>query len=265
MKLAISGKGGVGKTTIAAALIQSFAETHEMVYAIDADPDACLATAIGIPEEIATRLKPVVEMRDLIRAKTGEGAFYTLNPKVDDALDEYSYKYKNIRFIRMGGIKKGGSECYCRENTFLSALISSLLLDSNEVVVMDMGAGIEHLSRGTARGVDLMLVVVEPSRNSVNTAHLVKQLATDLGIKKVKIIGNKIRSPREQEFIRQSFPPEDILGFVKFNEYIWENSMEPSPENTGKDLLDGMKEVYEKIRREEGDQCITGGGEVSCL
>lgn len=253
MKLAISGKGGVGKTTIAAALVKSFAETHQTIYAIDADPDACLATAIGIPEEVASRLKPVVEMRDLIRAKTGDGAFYTLNPKLDDALDDYSYQYKNIKFIRMGGIKKGGSECYCRENTFLNALVSSLLLDSNEVVIMDMGAGIEHLSRGTAKGVDLMLVVVEPSRNSINTAHLVKQLAADLGIRKVRIIGNKIRSPREKESIQSCFLPGEVLGFIEFNNQIWESAMESNSANAEGELLVEIREVREKIQKEAGD------------
>ncbi|RKO67104.1 AAA family ATPase [Desulfofundulus salinus] len=253
MKLAISGKGGVGKTTIAAALVKSFAETYQTVYAIDADPDACLAAAIGIPEEVATGLKPLVEMRDLIRAKTGDGAFYTLNPQVNDLLDNYCYQHKNIKFIRMGGIKKGGSECYCRENTFLNAVISSLLLDNNEVVIMDMGAGIEHLSRGTAKGVDLMLVVVEPSRNSINTAHLVKRLAADLGIRKVRIIGNKIRTPREKEYIEQNFSPEEILGFIEFNNEIWEKAMEPNSD-VGGELLAGMREVREKILGEAGDR-----------
>lgn len=252
MKLAISGKGGVGKTTIAAALIKSFAETHRTVYAIDGDPDACLAAAIGIPEEVTAGLKPVVEMRDAIRAKTGDGAFYTLNPKLDDVLDDYCYQHGNIKFMRMGGIKKGGSECYCRENTFLHALISSLLLDSNEVVVMDMGAGIEHLSRGTAGGVDLMLVVVEPSRNSVNTARLVKQLAADMGINRVRIIGNKIRSPKEKEFIEKSFQPGTVLGFIEFNDTIWDSAMEPNSEPAGEELLKGMREVRGKILGEAG-------------
>lgn len=252
MKLAISGKGGVGKTTIAAALIKSFAETHDTVYAIDGDPDACLAAAIGVPEEVAVGLKPVVEMRDAIRAKTGDGAFYTLNPRLDDALDDYCYRHGKIKFLRMGGVKKGGSECYCRENTFLHALITSLLLDNNEAVIIDMGAGIEHLSRGTAQGVDLMLVVVEPSRNSVHTARLIKKMAADLGIRKVKIIANKIRSPREKEFIEESFQPEEVLGFIGFNSTIWESAME-NPALAGEELLKGMREVREKILGEAGD------------
>lgn len=251
MKLAISGKGGVGKTTIAAALIRSFAETHQTVYAIDADPDASLAAAIGIPDKVARELKPVVEMKDLIREKMGDGAFYTLNPKVEDVLDNYSYRHQNIRFLRMGGIKKGGTECYCRENTFLAALVSALLLDRNEVVVMDMGAGIEHLSRGTARGVDMMLVVVEPSRQSINTAYLVKQLATDLGIQKIRIIANKVRSEKEREFIEKNFLAEELLGCIPFSNRIWEASIEPS-DLPAEDVLNEIKEIREKIEKEVG-------------
>ncbi|WP_027718667.1 AAA family ATPase [Desulfovirgula thermocuniculi] len=251
MKLAISGKGGVGKTTIAAALIKSFARTHHTVYAVDADPDASLAAALGIPEEVARGLKPVVEMKEIIREKMGDGTFFTLNPRVDDVLDNYSYRHRNIRFLRMGGIKRGGTECYCRENTFLAALISSLLLDRDELVVMDMGAGIEHLSRGTARGVDLMLVVVEPSRLSINTAYLVTELAADLGIQKVRVVGNKVRTPKEREFILNSFPAERLLGIIPFSNHILEASQEKGevPEEDIENVLD---EIREKIEKEAG-------------
>lgn len=256
MKIAISGKGGVGKTTIASALIKSFAETHQTVYAIDGDPDACLAAALGIPSVAFAKIKPVVEMGEKIKAISGNGAFYTLNPSIDDrAIDEFVYRYGkngNISFMRMGDIKKGGSQCYCRENTFLQALISTLLLDKDEVVIMDMGAGIEHLSRGTARGVDLMLVVVEPSQNSVNTALNVKKMASDLGIEKIRVVGNKIRSDREREFIEISFQPGEVLGFISFNNDIWESSMDPVSAPAGEELLNGMREVREKILGEAG-------------
>lgn len=254
MKLAISGKGGVGKTTIAAALIKIFAQSGGIVYAIDGDPDACLAAALSIPENEAEKIKPVVEMRDAIRNKSGGGAFYVLNPKVDDFIEDYSYKIgNNIRFMRMGDPKKGGSECYCRENTFLNALITSLLLDQNDTVIMDMGAGIEHLSRGTARGVDMMLVVVEPSRNSVNTAKNVERMASELGILKVGIIANKIRSQKEKQFIEKSFPDSLILGFVKFSESIWANAMEPSlATKLEEELISEIRQVCLKISGEVG-------------
>lgn len=252
MKIAVSGKGGVGKTTIAAALIKFFAAKGKVVYAIDADPDACLASAIGISEDIALSIKPVIEMKEAIRERSGSGAFYCLNPKVDDFIEEYSYKLGNIRFMRMGDIKKGGSTCYCRENTFLSAVISSLLLDNDDMVIMDMGAGIEHLSRGTARGVDLMLVVVEPGRNSVNTARLVKKLAAELGIKKIKVIGNKIRNEEERLFISKNFSSNEILGCVEFDDNIWECAMKENSSITLKGKLLGcMRQVEEKILNKE--------------
>ncbi len=253
MKLAVSGKGGVGKTTVAANLVKIFAQHGGTVYAIDADPDACLAAAIGIPEDEAAKLKPVVEMRDVIRARSGGGVFYTLNPKVDDFIDDYSYKLGNIRFLRMGDPKKGGSECYCRENTFLNALVTSLLLDQNDTVIMDMGAGIEHLSRGTARGVDMMLIVVEPSRNSINTARQVEKMAGELGIARTGIIANNVRSEKQIQFITNCFPEKSILGFIKFSEELWLNAMEPSPAlETEKELLKEMKQVYLNILGEVG-------------
>ena len=255
MKIAISGKGGVGKTTIASALIKSFAETHRAVFAIDGDPDACLAAALGISQDESSQIKPVVEMGEKIRSVSGGGAFYTLNPTMDDrTIEEFAYRHGKIMFMRMGDIKKGGSQCYCRENTFLQALISTLLLDKGEAVIMDMGAGIEHLSRGTARGVDLMLVVVEPSRNSVNTALNVKKMAADLGIGRIRVVGNKIRSEKEREFIEKSFQPGEVLGYISFNNQVWENSMDPEPACSGnnENLLEGMREVREKILREAG-------------
>lgn len=254
MKLAISGKGGVGKTTIAATLVRLFAETHKTVYAIDGDPDACLAAGVGISQEIIENMKPVVEMRDIINQKSaGGGAFYVLNPDIDDVLAEYCIKLDNIRFFRMGGVKKGGEACYCRENTFLHAMVSSLLLDKDDVVVMDMGAGIEHLSRGTARGVDLMLIVVEPSKNSVNTAKLVQKMATELGIQKTKIIGNKIRSQKEEDFIKSHFHAEEILGFVRFDDEVWESAMDqgPAAELKGQ-LFESMKCIQRDLIEEVG-------------
>lgn len=254
MKLAISGKGGVGKTTIASALIKLFSEGHQTVYAIDADPDVCLASALGIPDDITDELKPLVEMKELISAKTGgTGSFYTLNPRVSDDLDDYCIKHGNVRYLRMGGVKKGGSQCYCRENTFLHAVVSSLLLEKNELVILDMCAGIEHLSRGTARGVDLMLVVVEPSKNSINTAGLVKKLADDLGIKKVRVIGNKIRNEREKDFILSSFQPDEVLGFVGFDEDVWESAMEKGAASPGGALMASMERVCQKILNEAGE------------
>lgn len=251
MKIAISGKGGVGKTTVASTLVRLFAETHNTVFAVDADPDACLAAAVGIDDEQIESVKPLVELKEVIDERMGTGALYPINPKVDDVLDDYSIPLGNIRFLRMGAIKQGGSACYCRENNFLSAVMSALLLDKDDVVVMDMGAGIEHLTRGTARGVDVMLVVIEPSKNSVNTAKTVKQLAKDLGIEKVRFIGNKIRNQKEKEFVLNQFDADEILGFIPFDDDVWESSMDKGPAaEPGGELLRNMKKIKEKLLQE---------------
>lgn len=233
MKLAISGKGGVGKTTIAAALINYFARQGYQVYAVDADPDTSLGMVLGLPQERLGTLKPIVDMRQLIAERTGgEGAFFSLNPEVDGLLEDYTIKNGNILFLKMGAIKPGGSTCYCRENTVLNAMINSLLLKRREMVVLDMGAGIEHLTRGTSRGVDVMLVVTEPTLVSIQTARVVQRLARELGIEKIKFVGNKIRQPRDKEFILDHLPAEDVIGLIPLQTAILDqaagiNSGEP--------------------------------------
>lgn len=225
MKIAVSGKGGVGKTMIAANLAKLFRNEGYNVYAVDADPDSSLGLALGIEEKELSRIRPVIEMKSLIDEASGDGAFYALNPAVSSIITKHSLLWNGIRFLRMGGIKKGGSSCYCRENTFLKALVNSLILDTKDIVILDMGAGIEHLTRGTSGGVDLMVVVTEPGKSSVQTARIVEGLAKDLGIKDVRFIANKIRSLKEKQFIEDNFKPEELLGILHYDENIAEKSM----------------------------------------
>lgn len=225
MKIAISGKGGVGKTTMAANLAKLFRNEGFNVYAVDADPDSSLGLALGISEERLKEIRPVIEMKELMDQQTGGGAIYTLNPAVDHIIDEYSIQLDGIRFLRMGGVKQGGSACYCRENTFLRALVNSLILDNKDIVILDMGAGIEHLTRGTSGGVDLMIVVTEPGRASIQTARIVENLARELGIKDIRFIANKVRTDKEETFIREHFAGKELLGIQRYDEVISDKAM----------------------------------------
>jgi CO dehydrogenase maturation factor len=233
MKLAVSGKGGVGKTTFSALLIRALSEQKKRVLAIDADPDANLAAAVGI--EGAEEIVPISEMKDLVyertEAKPGSiGGFFKMNPKVDDLPDALSATLDNIKLMRLGGVKKGGAGCICPESTLLKALITHIVLARDEVVIMDMEAGIEHLGRATARAVDRLIVVVEPGRRSIDTAMHIKQLAGEIGLDKISLVGNKIRGEKDRQFLEQHLPDFDFLGFLPFDDALIEadlNGMSP--------------------------------------
>jgi CO dehydrogenase maturation factor len=225
MKIAISGKGGVGKTTMAANLAKLFRNAGYNVFAVDADPDSSLGLALGISAARLQEIQPIIEMKELMDAQSGAGALYALNPAVDHVLDDYSIQLDGIRLLRMGGVKQGGTACYCRENTFLRALVNALILDVRDIVILDMGAGIEHLTRGTARGVDLMLVVTEPGLSSLRTARIVEGLARELGIQDIRFIANKVRTEKEAAFIREHFTGEELLGIQLYDEVISDKAM----------------------------------------
>ncbi|MDD2420576.1 MAG: AAA family ATPase, partial [Heliobacteriaceae bacterium] len=176
----------------------------------------------------------------------GTGAFYSLNPRVDSFLERYTVVNGKINFFRMGGIKRGGSSCYCRENTFLHALVANLFLESKDVVVMDMGAGIEHLTRGTVKGVDLIVVVTEPTRASVNTAQTVIGLAQDLGVQRLGVVANKIRNDREKAFIHHLFPTGKVLGTIPFDERLMEAAMGIGGD-TVPEIEAALDEVYSQV------------------
>ncbi|HEY5584519.1 MAG TPA: P-loop NTPase [Ruminiclostridium sp.] len=246
MKIAVSGKGGVGKTTISANLAKLFVHKGFNVYAVDADPDSSLGLALGISEEELSKVKPVIEMREFIGDQVGDGAYYTLNPMVNDIADKFSVNINGIKFLRMGGIKQGGSDCYCRENTFLKAMVNSLLLDTKDVVILDMGAGIEHLTRGTSKGVDLMLIVTEAGKSSVQTAKIVENLARQLEITNIKFIANKIRSEKEEFFIKEHFNNDQLLGVIHYDQGIAEKSMGINLEPTKVDNKE-LEKMLEKV------------------
>ena len=253
MKIAITGKGGVGKTTLAAGLVKLFARRGFQVYAVDADPDISLGTTLGVTEEELKSQPPLIEMKELIKERTGAGGgFYILNPQVDDVLDKYSIDLDGIKLLRMGGFKNAGSSCYCPENAFLNAVVNSLLLGKHDVVILDFGAGIEHLTRGTARGVDLMLIVTEPTKVSVDTARVIQKLSQEMGVPKIKVVGNKVRTEREKNFLRSSFKPEELLGLLEYNEELWEQSMLEDPRGMEEVLVHSVSSIFDGIMKEGG-------------
>jgi CO dehydrogenase maturation factor len=253
MKIAVSGKGGVGKTLLAALLSKTFAESGYSVIAIDADPDANLAATLGFPHPES--ITPISEMKDLIEERTGArpgepAPYFKMNPKVDDIPEKFAVKLDGIRLMRMGGLKRGGGGCYCPENALLRTLIAHLLVARNEVVILDMEAGIEHLGRGTASAVDKLIVVVEPGRRSIETAFSIKKLAGELGLRSLAAVGNKVRSQSDKEFLISSLPGFEFLGFIPFDQSIVDADLANLPVlNSSQRVTSAVKEIYHALQK----------------
>jgi len=228
MKIAISGKGGVGKTTFAALLSRTLSEMGKQVLAIDADPDANFAAALGIPN--SETITPISHMKELIHERTDVkpgtiGGFFKMNPTVDDLPDSLSIKLENIKFMRLGGIQKGGGGCICPESTLLKALVTHVVIGRDEIVIMDMEAGIEHLGRATASSVDKLIVVVEPGKRSIETLHNIRQLAKDIGLKEIAVMANKVRNAREEAYILDSITDIPIMGCLPYEHIFIESDL----------------------------------------
>lgn len=219
MKLAISGKGGVGKTTLTALLAQVYADAGRNVLAVDADPSPCLAGALGFPSEVQAQLSPIAEMDELIYERTGAkpgttGGFFTLNPRVDDIPERFSVEYRHVKLLEMGSVDSGGAGCICPESAMLKTLFTHLLFRKDDVLILDMYAGVEHLGRATVDFVDAMLIVVEPTRRSLGTAAQIKQLAEDIGLSRLWLVGNKVRDESESAFLLAETPGIPVLGIL---------------------------------------------------
>jgi CO dehydrogenase maturation factor len=212
MKIAISGKGGVGKTTVAALLARAVSRRGSRVIAIDADPDANLAASLGHPAPDS--IKPLSSHKDLINERVGTGGVIRLNPQVDDLLDTIATDIDGIRLMVLGNIPKGGGGCFCSPSALLKALMIHVLAQPDEWVILDMEAGLEHLGRGSSGGVDGLLIVVEPSRRSIETAQRIRTLAGDIGIKSIWCVANKTTTDEEVSFIRDALAPLPLIGAV---------------------------------------------------
>lgn len=251
MKIAITGKGGVGKTTFAATLARLYAEEGKHVLAADVDPDANLGLALGFSEEELEEITPISKMRKLVEERTGANdtnKFFKINPKVDDLPDALSRTCNGVKLLVLGTVETGGGGCVCPEHVMLKRLISHLVLRSDDVVILDMEAGLEHLGRGTTEGMDAFVVVIEPGARSVQTYKNVKRLAHDLGVDHVRVVANKVRGLEDEEFIRKAIPEEDLLGIMHYNaEVIDADRQGKSPYDFSQTAVEEIRAIKAKI------------------
>jgi len=248
MKIAVTGKGGVGKTTFSAVLARMYAEEGRSVLAADVDPDANLGLALGFDEKTLAEITPVSKMRDLINERTGATSdglnkFFKINPKVDDIPDRFAKEINGVKLLIMGTVETGGSGCVCPEHVVLKRLLSHLVIGRDDVVIMDMEAGLEHLGRGTASNMDQFIVVIEPGARSIQTYTRVKELAADLGVTKVRVVANKVRDEEDEKYLRERIPAEDLLGFIHYSTDVID------ADRTGTSPFDKGGRAVEEIRQ----------------
>jgi CO dehydrogenase maturation factor len=256
MKIAIAGKGGVGKTTLAGVMARYLADEGYKVLTIDADPDANLASALGFPAELLKGVTPLAEMTPLVEERTGakKGTFsgvFRLNPKVDDIPDTYGVTHNGVKLLLLGNIPQAEGGCFCPENVLLKGLLHHILVKRDEVVIIDMEAGLEHLTRGSTKHVDAFIVVVEPGQRSISTARQIFRLAQDLGVQKVYGVGNKVTSPEDRALIEKGLSELSFLGLFSFNQKV----IEADKQGISPYDLDGAikKELKEIVKRLQGE------------
>ena len=256
MKLAISGKGGTGKSTLAAALSLLMAGKGWRVLAVDADPDGNLAAALGATPEEAAGIVPISRQKELIEERTGAkvkqyGPMFKLNPEVNDIADGYGTALRGVTLLVLGAIEAGGSGCACPESVLIKALVTDLVLHRNDALVMDMEAGIEHLGRATARGVDTLLVMVEPSQRAIDSAHRVARLGAEIGLRDIRFVANKVTGPADEQYIRAALPEANIAGVLPFSEEIRlaERQGRPVLDGAGEELRACFESILQRLAR----------------
>ena len=253
MKIAVTGKGGVGKTTFSSILARLYAEEGKSVLAADGDPDAKLGLALGFTEEEVEAITPISEMKNLVQERTNaspDGRFFKINPKVDDIPDKYAKTCNGVKLLVLGTVDTAGAGCVCPEHVILKRLISHLVLHSDDVVIMDMEAGLEHLGRGTAQDMEQFVVVIEPGARSIQTYKNVKRLATQLGIKHVRVVANKVRNEEDEAYIRERIPEEDLLGFMHYNQDVIDADRQGrAPYDFSETAINEVRAIKERLEK----------------
>jgi CO dehydrogenase maturation factor len=251
-KIAVAGKGGVGKTTFSALLCHVLASAGETVYAIDADPNATLGQALGFPQDLLRQLVPIIELKDLIEERTGarpgeSGAYFRLNPRVDDIPARFSVAHRGIRLLEMGAVRGAAAGCVCPENSMVRALVSHLILRERETVLLDMVAGLEHLGRGTAASVDAMYIIMEPGQRSLTVAADIFRLAGELGIPNIWGVANKCRTEGDLAFITEHVGDLPLAGWLPRDDSVMEADMQSvAVYDLAPDLADRVRAIAQK-------------------
>ena len=255
MKLAITGKGGVGKTTLSSTLARLYADEGRTVLAADVDPDANLGLALGLTQEEVDQIVPISKMRGLAKERTGasdDNKFYKLNPYVADIPEKFAKTINGVKLLVMGTVDVGGTGCVCPEHVMLKSILSALTYRKNDVVIMDMEAGLEHLGRGTAANMDEFIVVIEPGARSVQTYRNVKRLANDLGVRRVRVVANKVRDEKDEAFVRSAIPQEDLLGLIHYNTEVMDADRNgESPYDYSPTVIAEIRKIKAILDREE--------------
>jgi CO dehydrogenase maturation factor len=251
-KIAIGGKGGVGKTTVCAVWAQLFAQDGFDVLAIDADPTTNLASAFGIPS--GQNPEPLIKMKQLIGERTGTGknaigAYFKLNPKVSDLPQKHWVEFNGVKLLVLGAITQAGTGCACPEGTFLKALLTHTILQRQEMVLVDLAAGVESMGRASVQGVDAFVVVVEPGGRSIETANNVAKMARELGIKNVAAVANKISDNAQTDVIKSQLKDVALLGSLRYNPAVQEADLEFKPVfSTCPELVGELKDAKDKLK-----------------
>lgn len=257
MRIAVSGKGGVGKTTVTSVLARLLARDGRKVLVVDCDPAPNTASALGIPWADVQKITPLCRMADLIEERTGVrpgqsyGQMFRMNPKVDDLVDKFGIKGKDgVSLLVAGTIEAGGQGCFCPESALLKALLKHLVRKEKHIIILDMEAGLEHLGRGTVAEVDLLLIVVEPGIRSAGVAHRISSLARDIGVKRVAVVINKVSSPKQADQMKAALGDLPVIGSLPYDQSLVEadlNDVSPLDQKGAEGFVGAMRQLKDKI------------------